>query len=52
MFKFYNDPTVNESRIIVLLGQIRVYAEKRKSFEKGRRENGFESVEMYRQCKN
>ena len=39
--KFQDDPTVNESEIIVLLGQIWVYARKKEGFEKGRRENEF-----------
>jgi len=39
--KFQDDPTVKESRIIVLLGQIWVCAGKREGFGKGRRENKF-----------
>ena len=34
MFKFHDDPTVNEPRLIVLVRKVSVYAEKRDSFEK------------------
>ena len=42
MLKFYNDPTINKSGIIVLLRQVRVYVGKREGFGMGRRENEFE----------
>ena len=37
MFKFYDNPTVNEFEIVVLLAQVRMYAGKRESFGKERR---------------
>jgi len=37
--KFQDDSMVNESKFVVLLGQVWVYAKKRESFEMGRREN-------------
>ena len=40
--KFHDDPTVRESRIIILLRQVCVYAEKRKGFRRGRRKNEIE----------
>ena len=43
MFKVYNDPMVKESKIIILLRLVWVYAEEKEGFRKGRRENGFES---------
>jgi len=54
MFKFYDDPIVNEFEIVVLLAQVRMYAGKRESFGRERRKNKFESkdnIEMYRKCK-
>ena len=42
MLKFHDDPTVNNSEIIVLLIQIWVYAGKREGFGRGRRENEIE----------
>ena len=39
--KFQYNPTVNEFGIIVLLGQIWMYAGKREGFGRGRKENGF-----------
>ena len=54
MSKFQDNPMVNESGIVVLLGQIWEYARKKDNFWKGRRENEFEreSVETYHKCKN
>jgi len=55
VFKFHNNPTVNKSGIVVLLGQVYLYAGKRKGFKREGRENEFEireSVETYRKCKN
>ena len=37
--KFWNDPTVNEFGIVVLLKQIWVYARKIEDFGRGRRKN-------------
>ena len=54
MYKFYDDPMVNESKIIGLLAQIWMYVDKREDFGRGRRETnlrGRKSVEMYRKCK-
>jgi len=42
VFKFYDDPTVNKSKIIVLLKHVWVYAGKIEGFERRRRENEFE----------
>ena len=42
MFKFYDDPMVNESKIIGLLAQIWMYVDKREDFGRGMRENEFE----------
>ena len=42
VFKFHNDPTVNESDVIVLLGQVWMYAKKKEDFGRGGRENEFE----------
>ena len=39
LFKFHDDPTVNETGIIILLKQVWVYARKRESFEGERRGN-------------
>ena len=39
MHKFHDDPTVNESEIIVFLRQVWWYAKKRKDFGRMRREN-------------
>ena len=41
VYKFKDDPTVNKSEILVLLGQIWVYAGKRDDFGKGIRKNEF-----------
>ena len=52
---FLDDPTVNGSGIIVLLGQVWIYAEKDKVLrEEEWRTNlgGRESVEIYHKCKN
>jgi len=40
--EFQDDPTVNESGIIILLEQVWVYAKKIEDFGSGRRENEFE----------
>ena len=42
VFKFQNDPTVNEFKIIVLLGQVWVNAKKKDDFGKEKRKNEFE----------
>ena len=42
MLKFHDDPTVNESGIIILLTQVWVYAEKKEGFGKGIRKNKIE----------
>jgi len=49
VFKFNNDPMVNESGIIVLLRYVWVYAIKIEDFEKGRKENKFE---RNRECRD
>ena len=51
VYKFHDDPIVNESGIIILLGQVWVYARKREGFGRtnlGEREN----LETYHGCKN
>jgi len=47
--KFHDDPTINESGILVLLGQVWVYVGKREGFERGRRENKFKRK---RECRD
>jgi len=42
VLKFYNNPTVNESGIFILLKQVWVYVGKRKRFRRERRENKIE----------
>jgi len=42
VLKFHNDPTVDESEIIVLLGQVYVNAGKREGLGRGGRKNEFE----------
>ena len=42
VFKFLDDPTANESGIVVLLRQVGVYAGKRESFGRRRRKNEIE----------
>ena len=49
VFKFHDDPTVNEFKIVVLLEHIWMYAGKIESFGRGRRENEFEKK---RECKD
>jgi len=49
MFKFHDDPTVNETRIVVLLEQVWMYAEKKEGFDRRGRENEFERK---RWCRN
>ena len=39
---FHDHPIVNRSVIIVLLGQVWVYARKKECFRRGKRENEFE----------
>jgi len=39
VFKFYNDPTVNESEIVVFQRQVWWAAGKRKGFERRREKN-------------
>ena len=53
--KFHDDPTVNESEIIVLLRQVWWYARKREGFGRRRIKNEMERKRMsreYRQSKN
>ena len=55
--KFQEDPTVTESRIVVLLRHVWVYARKREGFRKGRMKNEFERKRerkniSYHKCKN
>ena len=54
--KFQDDPTVNEFGILVLLGHVWVYVEKRKNFRRERKENEFgrkrESIETYHKYEN
>ena len=47
MFKFHDDPTVNEFGI-VLLRHVWVYAGKREGFGKGSTENKFERSKEHR----
>ena len=49
VYKFKDDPTVKEYGIIYLLGQIWVYAGKRKGFGRARKENEFGRK---RECRN
>ena len=42
MFKFHDDPTVKESKIIILLRHIWVYAGKREDVDRKGRKNEFE----------
>ena len=48
VFKLHNDPTINESNILVLLGQIWIYAKKKK---KVLRDKGKKNLRG-RDCKN
>jgi len=55
VFKFHDDPTVNEPGIVVLLKQVGVYMGKRESFEKRIRKNETERKmkhRNYRQYEN
>ena len=42
MLKFHDDPTVNESEIVILLRHVWVYVKKREGFGKRGRENKIE----------
>ena len=48
MLKFHDDPTVNESEIIIFLRQVWWYAGKREGFGRRRREN---EIERKRRCR-
>ena len=52
VFKFHKDPTVNEFGIIALLGQVWVYAGKRRFWEEKEKTDlrGRESEETYDKC--
>ena len=42
MLSFHNDPTVNESNIVILLRHVWVYVGKREGFGRGIRKNEIE----------
>ena len=55
MFKFHDDPIVNESKIVILLRPVLVYAGKGEGFGRGEGKmnlRGRESIEIYRQSQN
>ena len=52
VFKFHNDPTVNNSEIIVFLKQVWWVVEKRKGFGEEERENEIEEKRRHRQSEN
>ena len=52
MLKFHNDPTVNESTIIVFLRQVWWSAEKREGFERRREKNENEGKRRHRLSEN
>ena len=55
VLKFHDDPTVNKSEIVVLLGQIWMYAGKREDFGREERKMNLrerENVGTYSKCKN
>jgi len=52
VLKFHDDPTVNESEIVVFLRQVWWAAEKRKDFGEEERENENEGKKRHRQSKN
>ena len=52
VLKFHDDPTVNESEIIIFLRQVLWAAGKRKSFGEEERKNDNEGKKRHRQSKN
>ena len=55
MLKFHDDPTLNESEIVIFLRQVWLYAGKREGFGRRRRENEIERKRRrrkYHQSKN
>ena len=52
VLKFHDDPTVNESGIIVFLRQVLWAARKRKGFREKKKENENEGKKRQYQCDN
>ena len=52
LFKFHDDPTVNESEIVLFLRQVWWPAGKKRGFWEEKEKNGNEGKKRHHQCEN